>query len=241
MLIAIINKSTLVSNAEVQIMTAAIQIQLDLHFLPAWNLKTATVQFYSNVKNIPGYAWVVSILDNATQAGALGYHEENNDTINAFIFAEPVLSNGGAILQFDPVNSTQYTVSATLSHEILEMVKDTYTNSFCVGPQVPAGNLYCLEVCDPVESLSYSVVVDGYQVSVSNFIYPSWINPDATLAKNAPFDYLKQLSSPFTMASGGYIIIATFNNEGQLTAKHVFDSKVPQWKMDLVKGEFYRR
>ena len=71
MLIAVINESTLVSNSDVEIMTQAIQIQLDLHVLPAWNMKAGTIKFYADPKKVPGYAWVVSMLDNSTQAGAL--------------------------------------------------------------------------------------------------------------------------------------------------------------------------
>src|SRR5208283_2807362 len=102
MLIAVINQSTLVTNDQVNTMCQAIQIQLDLHVLPAWNMKAGTIKFYTNAATIPGYAWVVSMLDDSTQAGALGYHSEDNDKVDAFIFAQPVLSNGGTALVFNP-------------------------------------------------------------------------------------------------------------------------------------------
>jgi hypothetical protein len=240
MLIAIINQSTLVSNYDLEIMAKAIQIQLDLHLLPAWNLKSGTVQFYANAAQVPGYAWVASMLDNSTQAGALGYHEEDNDKVDAFIFAEPVLSNGGTILNFDPSNPSQYTVSATLSHEICEMIGDRFSGGFSQGPQISAGNLYCQELCDPVENDSYGIAVDGYSVSVSNFVFPSWFNPEAT-SINLPFDYLNKLTAPFTMDAGGYMIVASLTGEGEVFAKQVFGEKMPQWRQDYVKSKFYRR
>ena len=241
MLIAVINESTLVTNAQINTMCQAIQIQLDLHVLPAWNMKAATITFYADKTKVPGYAWVVNMLDNSTQAGALGYHSLDNDKVDAFIFAQPVLSNGGVAMVFNPADPTQYTVSATLSHEVCEMVGDRYANGFSVGPQISAGNLYCQELCDPVENDSYGITVGSTVVAVSNFLFPAWWNPEATKVLNAPFDYLNKLTAPFTMDAGGYMIVAAFSDEGQVTAKHIFDAKVPQWRRDYVRSEMYRR
>jgi hypothetical protein len=240
MLIAVINESALVSNADCDTMCKAIQIQLDLHVLPAWNMKSGTIKFYADKTKVPGYAWVVNMLDSATQAGALGYHSLDNDEVDAFIFAQPVLSNGGVTLVFDPINPQKYTVSATLSHEVCEMVGDRFANGFSQGPQIAQGNLYAQELCDPVENDSYGIMVNGVNVAVSNFIFPSWLNPEATAA-NMPFDYLKKLSAPYTMDAGGYMIVASVSNEGQVTAKHVFGAHMPQWRKDYVKSELYRR
>ena len=241
MLIAVINESTLVSNADVNTMCQAIQIQLDLHVLPAWNMKAGTIKFYTDKTKVPGYAWVVNMLDNSTQAGALGYHSLDNDLVDAFIFAQPILSNGGTAISFNTSNPSQYTVSATLSHEVCEMVGDRFANGFSVGPQISQGNMYAQELCDPVENDSYPISVGVVQVAVSNFIFPSWFNPEATNPKNFPFDYLKKLTAPYTMDAGGYMIVASMSNEGQVTARHVFGEAMPQWRKDYVKNELYRR
>lgn len=242
MLIAVINQSTLVTNDQVNIMCQAIQIQFNLHCAPAWNQLPPTVKFYTNLNQIPGYAWITYIIDNDAQvANALGFHQESSDKITAFIMCEPILSNGGVAFVYDPNNSSQYTVSATLSHELMEMYLDRFGGTFCTGPTNASGsNLFCQELADPVEDNSYAINVDGYQVSVSNFIFPSWTNPQATNA-NMPFDYLKKLTAPFTMTAGGYIITATLNSEGEVTAHHIFGEKVPRWKKDYVMGKFYRR
>jgi hypothetical protein len=239
MLIAVINESTMVTNAQCNTMCKAIQVQLDLHVLPAWNMKAATIQFYADKTKVPGYAWVVNMLDNSTQAGALGYHSLDNDKVDAFIFAAPVLQNGGAVMVYTPSNPNQYLVSATLSHEVCEMIGDRFANGFVVGAD--NATLYCQELCDPVEDGTYAIAMDGYQVGVSNFVFPSWFNPEATKAANAPFDYLNKLSAPFTMTAGGYLIEAQINNETQVTPQHKFGEKMPQWRRDYVKGEFYRR
>lgn len=241
MLIALINESTLVSNADCNTMAAACQIQLNLHVAPAWNQKAPTITFYADKTKVPGYAWVVNMLDNSTQAGALGYHSLDNDLVDAFIFAQPVLSNGGTTMVFDPKNPSQYTVSATTSHEICEMFGDRFANGFSVGTQISQGNLYAQELCDPVENDSYPITVNGVEIAVSNFIFPSWLNPEAVPSKNMPFDYMKKLSAPYTMDAGGYMIVASLSNEGQVTSEHIFSESVPQWKRDYVKSELYRR
>jgi hypothetical protein len=239
MLIAVINESTMVTNAQVQTMCQAIQVQLDLHVLPAWNMKAATITFYADKTKVPGYAWVVNMLDNTTQAGALGYHEEDNDVVDAFIFAEPVLTNGGAVMVYNPANPGQYLVSSTLSHEVCEMIGDRFANAFVVGAN--GTTLYCQELCDPVEDGTYAITVAGQAIGVSNFIFPSWFNPEATVKANAPFDYMGKLTAPFTMTAGGYIIEATFSNETQVTPQKKFGEKMPQWRKDYVNGKFYRR
>jgi hypothetical protein len=243
MLIAVLNQSTLVTNAQVQTMCAAIQIQFNIHCAPAWNQYPPTVTFYANAAQVPGYAWVCYVIDNDTQvAGALGFHEETSDKVVAYIMAEPVLSNGGTVLVYNPSNPSQYTVSATMSHELMEMFGDRFAGTFSYGPQNSSGsNLYCNELCDPVEDNSYAIAVDGYQVAVSNFVFPSFFNPQATLKLNAPFDYMNKLTAPFTMTAGGYMITATLDNEGEVTAHHIFGEKVPEWKKKLVKSELYRR
>lgn len=240
MLIAVINQSTLVTNDQVATMVAAIQIQLDLHVLPAWNMGQITITFYADQTQVPGTAWVVNMLDDATQAGVLGYHTVYSDVVDAFVFAREIFNHGGTAMVFDPNNPGQYTVSATLSHEVCEMVGDVFANSFSLGPQIEQGNLYAQELCDPVENNSYAIEVNGQQIAVSNFIYPQWFNQEATL-KDAPFDYLNKLIAPFTMDVGGYMIVASMNNEGQVTSRAAFGEKMPQWKQDLKKAEWYRR
>lgn len=247
MLIAVINESTQVQNNDVNLMCQAIQIQLDLHVLPAWNLKTGNIKFYSDKLQVPGYAWLVSILDSPTVAGALGYHSEDNDLIDGFIFTQPVLSNKGVIL-YDSSNPQNVSVASVLSHEIIEMIGDRFANLWADGPTIQTTNgpasEYAVELCDPVENDSYAITVAGNLVSISNFIFPSWFNSEAKIPQNLPFDYLKKLTAPFTMSAGGYIIVRQPGNENQVqgrTITPIFGKKIPTWKQELVKSEWYRR
>lgn len=234
MLIAVINQSTLVTNDQVNTMCQAIQIQLDLHVMPAWNIKSGTVKFYTEAAQIPGYAWVVYVIDNDAQvAGALGFHQESSDQITGYIMCEPILTNGGAVLAFDATNPGQYTVSGTLSHEVIEMVGDRFTNSYCDD-----GNTsWCAELCDPVEQIGYGVMVGTTNVAVSDFVFPNFFNSQATIKGNGPFNYLKSLEEPFTILAGGYAIQRT---GGPGTETQVFGETMPLWRRDTKRAEVSR-
>jgi hypothetical protein len=234
MLIAVANRSTLVSNDQVNTMCQAIQIQLDLHVAPAWHSQSPTIRFYANEAQIPGYAWVIYMIDNNSSVpNALGYHEETNDKIDGYIMCQPILSNGGAVMNFDPKNPGQYTVSGTLSHEAIELAFDRYTNCF-----FDFGNTsFCGELCDPVEQIGYEVVVNGVGISCSDFIFPSWVNPYATSPQNEPFNYLRTIHKPFTMLPGGYTIQRT---GGPGTETQVFGKAMPAWRKVQKKSAFSR-
>jgi hypothetical protein len=259
MLIAIVNHSARVTNADVNLMTLAVQKQITLHAAPAWNQKTATIKFYADAAKVPGYAWRVDIFDSPTIAGALGYHSEDNDVIDGFIFVNPVLDNGGVVL-YDAHNPQNVSVSSVLSHEVLEMFGDRFASFWADGPRITQGSQYALELCDPVESDSYEidVTVDAviHKVSVSNFVFPSWFNPEGTFSLNAPFDYLKKLTRPFSMTPGGYMIVESAYGVKQVFGHHdihsykgptgrdlhlVMDNAMPAWKKELKKSDWYRR
>lgn len=230
MLIAVINEGSRVSNVEVQRMCKAVEKQLRLHVAPAWNQKAPSVKFYTTKTRVPGYAWVVNIVDSPNVAGALGYHSEDNNLIDAFIFCNPILDNGGAV--FDASNPAGASVSSVLSHELCEMFMDRFANCWVDGPSLPQGSEYAMELCDPVEGNSY--MIDG--ISVSNFIFPSWTNIQAKVPENMPLDYMKELSAPFTMSKGGYMIVRKNGKVNQ-----VFGDHMPHWKRELKKSEWYRR
>jgi hypothetical protein len=236
MLIAIVNRSTLVTNSDIEIMVKAINIQLLEHFLPAWNLKSGTVQFYANEAQVPGYAAIIYIVDNdAAVAGALGFHQEDpneNNRIDGYIMCEPILTNGGTTMLFDPANPGQYTISGTLSHEVLETVMDRFTNTFCDNG---FGVLIALEVADPVEQVGYPINVNGVNISMSDFVFPNYFNQSARLPQNAPLNYLNTLTAPFTILAGGYFVQIIEGVESQ-----VFGLQVPEWRKIVKQAAFSR-
>jgi len=235
MFIAVINQSTLVSNVEVDTMTQAVQKQMILHVAPAWNQLTPKVKFIADQNKIPKYAWVVVILDDSDQAGTLGYHSESNGLVYGVVFARPVLDNGGVVLR-DTRHNQNISVASVLSHEVVEMFGDRYANAWVDGPVITQGGEYALELADAVEGDLYDITAyNGTLVSVSNFLFPSWFNDQAT-ADNLPFDYLKKLTKPFAMTSGGYMIL---RKSGAIS--QVFGEMMPEWKQTLKKNKKRRK
>jgi hypothetical protein len=157
------------------------------------------------------------LLDDADEADALGYHDQTPDgRPYGRVFVNPVLNSKGTVLT--GANS----VSATLSHEVLEMWWDPQVNSWF---QAPDGKLWAGELCDAVEGDSYDILVSGNKVAVSNFVLQPFF--DCEPEKGASFDYLGVLKKPFSIAPGGYAIIV--KSMGKIS--YVFGKKFPKHKM----------
>lgn len=139
------------------------------------------------------------MVDNPDQAGALGYHElTSQGTPLGKVFAKLDLANGCSW-------------TATLSHELLEMLADPWVNWCAVGND---NKIYALEVCDAVEADNVGYMIDG--VLVSDFITPAWFEP--TCADR--LDFKQHLSKELELARGGYIsILDPANGWTQITAK----------------------
>ena len=233
--IAVINKSTLVKDADLTIMCAAIDIQCKRDFCPAWGILPVPVAFYADASKVPGGAWVISVIDDdQSAAGALGYHEEVGDKVIGFIMASPCLSNGGAVMVFDPSNPGQYTVSGTLSHEVVETIADRDTNVYCDDAN---GVSWCREVADPVEQVGYGIDVNGVQIAVSDFVLRSFFNPQGTRTANGKFNNLDSLVRPFSILPGGYAIQRT---KGPGSETQVFGREMPAWRKAVKQSAFSR-
>jgi hypothetical protein len=218
-LITVVNRSTLVSSADVQLMTRACAYQLRYHAAPAWGKNIMPVVYAASEATAPPGSWVIGVFDDADQAGALGWHDLGaGDVVYGRVFARPVLDHGGNAL------TRNLSVASVLSHEVLETFVDPYCNLYADrdGRQSIA-----VEVGDPVEADSYVVPVSGSKVTVSNFVFPRWFDPQAT---DGPFDQLGRLHGPFTMTSGGYLIVM---QDGRVS--QVFGSKHEEWRTTELK------
>jgi hypothetical protein len=205
------NKSTRVSDIDVEAMTAAVAKQVSEHFAPAWALPASPVSYISS-KATPSDGALLTVVDDPDQPGVLGWHTEGEQgVIFGYVFAAPVLDNGGEVL-----TGATYTVAATLSHEVLETIVDPHVNLWASGPD---NWVISPEVCDPVENGSYEIA----GVSVSNFVTPAWF--DAQAADGATFDYLRRVTKPFEMDKGGYYVHFSGGKPSQ-----VFGDEVPGWR-----------
>jgi hypothetical protein len=223
MLIAIVNKSSLVSSDDAAAMTRAIASQIRLDAAPLWDRSPAAVIFYSDPAAIPPAAHTITLTDTIEDApaGVLGYHtEDQGGKLWGIVAAQPELSNGGKVTTGD------WSVSSVLSHEVLEMYLDPNCNLWSNDGR---GAIYTFEVCDPVEAPTYVV----HDVSVSNFVTPAWFDPQA--GSNAQFDKLGLLTAPFTILKGGYVVYAKAGQEQQK-----FGAEFPQWRRDMKQGKYAR-
>lgn len=156
---------------------------------------------------IPADAVPIVILDDADQAGALGYHDVTPDgKPYGKVFLNPILKNGGTL------TFSANSLSVALSHEILETCGDPYADFWADAAYAE----YALELCDAVEGDSYTVD----NIAVSNFVLPRFFR-----AGPGPYDFMRKLTAPFTMTDGGYQIQ---KKGGQVT--QVWAMGFPDWK-----------
>lgn len=233
--VAIINMSSKVKNSEMRAVTRSLQIQVLRDFIPIWGI-AADIEFYEDEKLIPVDAWKIIVLDTEKDAEVMGYHELTEDGYPQ-----------GKVYVDESVNA-DVAWSITLSHELLELLVDPYTDLLAMHQLGKKKvRLYAYEVCDPVQNDWY--VIGG--VKVSNFVYPEWFESDA---KNlgGKWDFLAKLKAPFTLTEGGYAsyievvaggwkeISARTKNEFEICRKNrefpeIIGAKVPFFKGLWVK------
>lgn len=191
--INVIDRSTLLDDKDFQLMVEACKVQLEQHVAPMWLRGSWNIVI--NQPEEVGYPIV--IIDDPDQAGALGYHTKSPcGKVWGRVFVRPIIDGKGLML------SGPLSVSAVLSHEIIEAYCDPDVNLWADRGD---GLLIAYEACDPVENDVYEVETkSGTKVSVSNFVLPTWF--DSLVPEGSKLDFMAQLSKPFTMSKGGYMV-----------------------------------
>jgi hypothetical protein len=186
--IAVENKSSVLTDEEVQAAIPAWQHQVSYDFKPYWNEGARLVWVPSGSSPPTGAgSWLLSILDDSDQAGALGYHDVTADNTPLMkVFARTDLDSG-----------LSWTVTA--SHEILETLADPWISA---AWQTSNTEFVALEVGDPVEADELGYLIEG--VLVSDFILPAWYVSGLKVPK---YDFAGHLSGPLQIAPGGYVSI----------------------------------
>ena len=202
----VVNKSTLVKDADVITMCAAISRQILLDAAPAYGLQPTSVLF---THNPPAGGAVIALVDTCDDPQALGYHTEDGGVPDGFVGCKPELDAGHKIL------TGPYSVASILSHEVLELFVDPHCNLWADTGQ---GFAVAYEVADPCQSDTYNV--NG--VSVSNFVHPAFFDPAATAGSR--FDHLGLVTAPFQLRPGGYWVQM---KEGRASQR--FGDDVPDW------------
>jgi hypothetical protein len=206
--IAVFTVSTVVDDAQLQPVVAALQKQVSDDFAPAWGIDADLRFVPAGSKPKPG-EWWLAVLDNSDQAGALGYHD----------LTQEGLPLGKVFAKTDQQYGEQWT--GTASHELLEMLADPNINLTVFDESKEGGRLYAYEVCDACEAEKFGYKIDG--IPVSDFVYPSWFE-SFRKANSTQFDHTKKINRPFQLLSGGYIgVYDILQGSGwkQLTAERV--------------------
>lgn len=211
--LAVVNESSVLDAPTVKNYVAAQQIQIDRDFYPKYGID-AIISFYDTLAAVPATSWLIALLDNSDQAGALGYHETTNTGLPlAKIFAKT-----------DQTYKLNWTITA--SHEVMETLADPEINLTVLEP--PSGRtpprLWAYEACDAVEAdaMGYAVTApNGISVMMSNFVLPSYF----TLGSPGPWDFQKLLTGPFTIGKGGYESV--MNLGGNLQWQQILGDNIP--------------
>jgi hypothetical protein len=192
--ISVINESTILTDAEVVPVIAALQKQVTNDFRPVWGTDAELTIVPKGVQPPTGRWWLV-LLDDSDQAGALGYHDLTTEGL-------PI---GKVFTTSDLKAGTSWTVTA--SHELLEMLGDPNINLTVFAQNSDTGGiLYAYEVCDSCEDDSLGYQIDS--VLLSDFVYPAWFE-SFRAEGSTQFDRMNKIQKPLQLLSGGYI--GTFN------------------------------
>jgi hypothetical protein len=187
--IAIVNASTVLTDADVKAAVPALQQQVTLDFAPVHGVD-AEIGIFSHADVVTGKAagWEqIIVADHSDQAGALGYHDLTKE-------GKPI---GFVFAGDDEKYGLSWTV--TLSHELLEQLLDPNINRAIPIITAKGGTLVCEEPCDAPEDDKFAYERLG--VKLSDFCYPAWWQPGAT----GPYDHGRHLTAPLQLAEGGYI------------------------------------
>jgi hypothetical protein len=202
--IVLVNRSTVLSDAEIQAVIPALQAQVTEDWLPHWPGRGATLHFTASGDAIPAGMWPLYILDTTDVPGAGGYHDDDSGLPQGKVFAADAMAYGEA-----------WTVDT--SHELLEMLGDPDVNSIV---PIPHTLLHCFqEVCDAVEADRYGYTKPRWaHVLLSDFCYPAYF----TGQLGGKFDAMGHLSRPApALLHGGYLGIELPNGQWtQIVKRH---------------------
>lgn len=190
--IAVVNLSTLATDAEVARWVEAGRLQLARDVAPVWGYPPPGVFMYPpDARFSAETAMIAAIVDDDGNDDAAGLH--------------------GSIgrIPYILVDARQSThPSRTLSHELIEAYANQHLDRWLEGPDRMR---FAVELCDPVQADGYDVEVEllgaKARVEVSDFIYPAWFDVDAV--DGARTHHLAgsfQPLEPFELARGGYAI-----------------------------------
>lgn len=193
--VCVVNRLDQANLSEQEIMNTlrAVQDGLKNEFMKYFGFSAKLYYCPKNVKEPLGF-WNMFLLDSSDQAGALGYHDTNDQGLpQGKIFVKTTQDYGAHW-------------SITLDHEIKEALADPWGQDSYFQDTDTMKRLIAWEVGDPVEADKY-----GYQrnnIWLSNFVTPYWKHPfndTAELDNNIRYDLMGQLKNSFEVSPGCHV------------------------------------
>jgi hypothetical protein len=186
--IAVKNLSTSVASADLAKALPSFQRQVSEDFRSVYGID-AMLHLIDHSRPFPRGMWQLAVLENADQAGILGYHDKSASGLPlGKVFAGTTIKYGGL-----------WTV--TFSHELLEMLLDPWINLTIPDPANKRSWSY--EACDAVEADELGYKIDGVQAS--DFVLPSYFENDITLSSTHKRSFCGHVTAPLSLAPGGYM------------------------------------
>lgn len=185
---AVLNRSTKLSNADVCYLVEAVARQV-VEFCTAWNVATPAVAFYATDIGLPADDIIVcTYVDQLDVPDAIAYHTTDPAGRPVCFMLPPG----------DPLDATD------LGHEILETITDPTADRW---EKMPNGSETAVESVDAVQSKFYqqdaTVLGETRSVKVTDYLCPRWFGA----TDSGPFDRTGDVSAPFTLAAGGYMVV----------------------------------
>lgn len=200
--IAVIDKTGRIPQAEMDRAIAAFQIQVSRDLYPVYGVD-ATILSCRNEYEAPSGAWFTWIVDIMDEEGLNGYHFVDNMVGNIVGTGAKGYAVGTA--SGNPFGLVKYSSSWTItcSHEIIEKLVNPYLDRQVTNLDVDkdgnASEDLLMEIADPVQANAYQI----NNILVSNFVYPEYYT-DALAIAGKKYDHIGVIKGPLEIAEGGY-------------------------------------
>jgi hypothetical protein len=195
--ISIINRCTLLTDAEVERVVPALQTQVARDFAPIWGVD-AKLTFVPHHKRAPRDHWWLVLLNTSDEAGDLGYHDLTNAGLPlGKVFVKSDLDAGDSWTN-------------TISHELIEMLGDPdLTLCAEVMRRDEEGRfigtwLVAYELCDACEADKFGYKIDN--VLLSDFVTPQFFETFWREGQ-AQFDFRNHIKLPLQILEDGYLSV----------------------------------
>ncbi len=203
----------------VDAIATALRIQLERDFAPIWGIEPPTV-------SVEGRGEPIYIFDSDASGDYGSTTAGRGGRPYAHVFGKASIDHDSQWL------TGTDSVSASISHEALEMLADPGVNTYHYnGKRLMWGH----DVCDPVQEIGYGIRAEGRLVTLSDFVTPAYFH---AYGSHGPYDFRRKLRKPFTIARGGYATVeqARTTHTRERNRIDIDFNRVPKWRQDLKRN-----